>query len=176
MTTAASAAPAGESPAQLLYADIENELALTRRTLERFPSGHSDWSPHEKSMTLGRLAAHLADLPRYGTAILATDGMDFATAGYTLPTADSAVELLAVFDARAAELRSAIAAATFDSLAETWTLRNGDTIFFTLPKGGLIRTMMMNHIIHHRAQLGVYYRLLGVPVPSIYGPSADEPM
>ncbi len=171
MTTSSSG-----GPADILYTDLDNELKTTRRMLERFPAGNNDWRPHEKSMTLGRLAAHVAELPQFGTMIVTTDGMDFATSGYKPATYDTAEELLTVFDEKVKALRPVLAAADSDALASSWTLRNGEQVFFTRPKGELVRHMMINHLVHHRAQLGVYYRMLGVALPSSYGPSADEPM
>ncbi|MEO6865103.1 MAG: DinB family protein [Gemmatimonadaceae bacterium] len=171
MTTSSSG-----GPADILYTDLENELRTTRRMLERFPAGNNDWRPHEKSMTLGRLAAHVAELPQFGTMIVTTDGMDFATSGYKPTICDTSEELLAVFDEKVKALRLALGAADSSTLASTWTLRNGEQVFFTRPKGELVRHMMINHLVHHRAQLGVYYRMLGVALPRSYGPSADEPM
>ena len=161
---------------QILYSDLENELRTTRRMLERYPAGKAEWQPHKKSMTLGRLAAHVAELPGFGTTILNTDEMDFGSRGYTPTSYDSADKLLEVFDAKVAELHKALA--TMDSAAaeSKWTLRNGDQVFFSLPKGELLRSMLINHLVHHRAQLGVYYRMLDVELPGSYGPSADEPM
>lgn len=163
-------------PADILYTDLENELRTTRRMLELFPAGNNDWRPHEKSMTLGRLAAHVAELPQYGTMIMTTDEMDFATSGYKPTIYDTAEELLVTFDEKVKALRPVLAAANASALASTWTLRNGEQVFFTRPKGDLVRHMMINHLVHHRAQLGVYYRMLGVALPGSYGPSADEPM
>jgi uncharacterized damage-inducible protein DinB len=127
-------------------------------------------------MTLGRLAAHVAELPQYGTMIIGTDEMDFSKSGYTPTTYDSAEDLLAVFDAKVAELRPALAGFGPDDLAAPWTLRNGEHVIVTAPKAVLVRNVMINHLVHHRAQLGVYYRMLGVALPSSYGPTADEPM
>lgn len=162
------------SIAQTLYGDLEHELSITRRMLERYPSGHTDWSPHPKSMSLGRLAAHVAEIPGYGTMLLTTDEADFAARPYEPKTFETADELLAEFDAKAAELRPFLAQVDEASLAKPWTLRMGEQVFFTQPKGPLMRQMLISHLIHHRAQLGVYYRLLDVPVPGTYGPSADE--
>lgn len=164
------------SPADAIYTDLENELSTTRKMLERFPSGHNDWRPHEKSMTLGRLASHVAELPQYGTMIITTDELDFSKVDYAPTIYDSAEELLAVFDAKVKELRPALATLDSAALASPWSLRNGEQVFFTRPKGALVRHMMINHLVHHRAQLGVYYRMLGVLLPGSYGPSADEPM
>ncbi|HEY8166515.1 MAG TPA: DinB family protein [Gemmatimonadaceae bacterium] len=161
------------SAADLLYSDLNDELAATRKTLERFPEGKGDWRPHEKSRTIGELAAHVAQLPGIGIAILESDGLDAAQRP-PLPKVNTAAELLAIFDGVAGRLRQAVASTDFAVLEQPWTLRRGDTVFFTRPKRPLMRSVLINHLIHHRAQLGVYYRLLGVPVPSIYGPTADE--
>jgi uncharacterized damage-inducible protein DinB len=169
-------ASSSDITADRLYSDLENELKTTRRMLERFPSGNNDWRPHERSMTLGRLAAHVAEIPMYGTMIINTDELDFAVAGYTPTVYDSAEELLAVFDGKVGELLPAFESFDSAAISAPWTLRNADQIFVTRPKGELFRHMMINHLIHHRAQLGVYYRMLGVPLPSSYGPSADEAM
>ena len=166
----------GSKPVDILYTDLDNELRTTRRMLERFPEGHNDWRPHEKSMTLGRLAAHVAEIPGYGTMIISTPEMDISKGSHTPTTYDSAAELLAVFDQKVAELRTLLASFDADAVSSSWTLRNGEQVFFTRPKGDLVRHMMLNHLIHHRAQLGVYYRMLDVPLPGSYGPSADEPM
>lgn len=162
------------SPAQTLYGDLDQELAITRRMLERYPSGKADWRPHEKSMTIGCLAAHLAAVPGYGTMLLTTDGADFAAHSPDAHSLDSAAELLALFDANAADARARIGDADDAALARTWTARRGDQVLFAAPRRDLIRRMVLSHMIHHRAQLGTYYRLLDIPVPSTYGPSADE--
>ena len=163
-------------PASVLFADLDQELAITRRTLERYPAGKADWKPHEKSTSLGALAVHLAMLPAFGQMILAQDEMDFIKQPYVPLPFESAADLLAIFDERVAAMRPLLAAADGPALARTWTMRAGDQVFLSAPKGALVRQLLISHIIHHRAQLGVYYRLLGVPVPSSYGPSADEAM
>jgi uncharacterized damage-inducible protein DinB len=165
-----------DKPADILYTDLENELRTTRRMLERFPEGKNDWRPHEKSMTLGRLAAHVAEIPGYGTMIIATDEMDFGKGNHAPATYNSAQELLAVFDQKVGELRPMLASFDSNAVSSPWSLRNGEQVFFTRPKGDLVRHMMINHLVHHRAQLGVYYRMLDIPLPGSYGPSADEPM
>ncbi|MEO8946456.1 MAG: DinB family protein [Gemmatimonadaceae bacterium] len=168
--------PSNPGPADVLYTDLDNELRTTRRMLERFPAGHNDWRPHAKSMTLGRLAAHVAEIPGYGSMIIGTDEMDFGKSDHKPRTYDTANELLAVFDGKVSELRAMLASFDSEAVAAPWSLRNGEQVFFTRPKGDLVRHMMLNHLIHHRAQLGVYYRMLDVPLPGSYGPSADEPM
>lgn len=164
-----------ERIADALYTDLEIELATTRRMLERFPSGKGDWRPHEKSMTLRSLASHVAEIPQYGTMILSTDELDFAKGPHERKMYDTAEELLAVFDGKVSQLRPALANLDSTAVGTPWTMRNGEHIIVTMPKGAAVRRVMLNHLVHHRAQLGVYYRLLGVPVPGSYGPSADEP-
>lgn len=141
--------------------------------LERFPSGHDDWRPHDKSTPLARLATHVADIPNRGTAILETAEMDLSMR-QPVPVLNTAAGLLAFFDANVERLRPTMAAADFASLQQPWTLRHGEHKILTAPKGALLRIMMISHFVHHRAQLGGYYRMLGVAVPGMYGPSADE--
>ena len=162
------------SIADAIYPDLDNEIRTTRRMLERFPAGHYDWKPHDKSMTLGKLASHVAELPRFGSAIMTRDSFDFAKGEYVPAACDSAETLVATFDERVNAFRDALSAAESDRMAEPWTLRNGDNVVLVGPRGAVIRTVVINHIVHHRAQLGVYYRMLGVPIPGSYGPSADE--
>jgi uncharacterized damage-inducible protein DinB len=163
--------------AQMLLPEFDNEMKTTRRLLERVPEEKMGWQPHEKSMTLGRLASHLAELARFGGAVLSTDFLDFAPAGATpLKRLDSRSrqEVLDVFDANVLQSREAIAQADDAAFGQPWTLRAGDHVVFSLPRIAAIRTMLMSHTIHHRGQLAVYLRLTDTPVPSIYGPSADE--
>jgi uncharacterized damage-inducible protein DinB len=169
MTTTAPA----PSLKQTAFADVEHELALTRKVLERVPEEHFDWKPHPKSYTLGQLATHLAILPLWGSTTLQTDELDLAGAppNAAEPTRDA---VLAKFDENAAGFRSALRDADEAVFGRPWTLRVGEQVMFTLPKLAVLRTTVVSHIVHHRAQLGVYLRLLDVPVPSIYGPSADE--
>jgi hypothetical protein len=164
------------APASVLFPDLDQELAITRRTLERFPEGKDGWKPHERSTSLGQLAVHLAMLPGFGQMIIESDELDFAARPYVPRPFKTAADLVAIFDEAVAGMRPLVAAADGDALARGWTMRAGEQVFLSAPKGALIRQLMISHIIHHRAQLGVYYRLLGVAVPSVYGPSADEPM
>ena len=159
--------------AELLYADFDAEFATTRRFLERYPVGKDDWRPHPSSRALRALANHVAALPGRGTMILETDELDVATPP-PRPELGVAAELVGLFDANVATLRTALAGAELASLEQPWALRLGARVLVQAPKRLLLRTMVMSHLIHHRAQLGVYYRLLGVPVPGAYGPSADE--
>jgi uncharacterized damage-inducible protein DinB len=162
------------SIAQGLLAEFDMESANTRRTLARLPEDKLDWTPDPKSMSLGRLAAHVAEMPGWAALALSTDELDFAASPYTPAVAKSAAHALEIADENAKAARAAIAAATDEDFMKPWTLRSGDQIFFTMPKIAVIRGMVMNHTIHHRGQLTVYYRMTGVPVPALYGPSADE--
>jgi len=162
------------SIAQGLLAEFDVEMANTRRTLERIPLDKLEWKPDPKSMTLGRLAAHVAEMPGWAALTLTTDELDFAAGGYTPAMATSQEQLLEIADKNAAAARAAIAATSDADFMKPWTLRQGDQIFFTMPKIAVIRGMVMNHTVHHRGQLTVYYRMNGVPVPALYGPSADE--
>ena len=161
------------SHAELLYADFTQEHASTRRMLERYPEGKGDWRPHEKSRALAPLATHVADIVNRGTTVLETDAMDIATR-YPLTPIDSAGGLIELFDTSVARFTAALAATTDDALGRPWAIRHGTRVLMEHPRRLMLRTIMMSHLVHHRAQLGVYYRLLGIPVPGVYGPSADE--
>jgi len=163
------------SIAQGLLAEFDMEMASTRRMLERLPEDKMEWTPDPKSMSMGRLAAHVAEMPGWGALTLSTDQLDFATGAYQPAVAKTRAEALAILEKNAGAARAAIAAASDADFMKPWTLRAGDQVFFTMPKVAVIRGMVMNHTIHHRGQLTVYYRLTGVPVPALYGPSADEP-
>jgi uncharacterized damage-inducible protein DinB len=163
------------SPNDLLFSDLPQELAATRRVLERVPEGRADWRPHSKSTSLGNLAAHLAQLPRLARTVLTTDELDWATTPFQPPTVSTNAELLALFDEHATAMQEAVAAADWAALGKRWVMRIGDHVIVNEQKGKLIRTLGITHMAHHRAQLGVYLRLLDVPVPRTYGPSADEP-
>lgn len=159
--------------ARLALGDLEHELSLTRKVLERVPDEHLDWRPHAKSATLGGLAAHLANLPFYGTAILTTDEFDLKRTP-KLDEPASREGLVQLFDRRSADLRAAMAATSDDALLRQWTLRMGDHVVMQMPRAAAVRAMGISHLVHHRGQLTVYYRLVGTPVPGLYGPSADE--
>ncbi len=167
----------GSAIAQSLLPEFDQEMGNTRKTLERVPEGKFDWKPHQRSGSMGWLAGHLANLPSWPTMIIQQDSLDLAPKGAppTPPAAPKNVkELLDTFDRNVSEARKVIAGATDAQLMKPWSLlKTGQTIM-TLPKVAVLRAFVMNHIIHHRAQLGVYLRLNDVPVPSIYGPSADE--
>lgn len=176
MSNPTGTAPSAPSLKQVALGDLEAELATTRRVLERVPEEHLGWKPHEKSMTLGALATHLANLPFWGTTTLRTDGLDIAATPLPpQPPATSRAELLGFQEQRAAELREALGEADEARLGQEWTFRRGEHVILRMPRVAVLRTMMISHMAHHRGQLSVYLRLLDVPVPSVYGPTADEP-
>jgi len=162
---------------QALLPEFDHEMANTRKTLERVPEEKFGWKPHEKSMTLGRLTGHLAELPGWVASTINQDSLDIAPVGAPPQqgvTAKSRKDALDMFDAKVAEARAAIAGASDQELMKPWTLLMGGKTIMTMPKIAVLRGFVMNHTIHHRAQLGVYLRLNDISVPSIYGPSADE--
>jgi len=161
--------------AELLLEDFDMEMGMTRRTLERVPEDKVDFKCHDKSMAMGRLAVHVATLPRLGVMVLSTPGLDLATAKWPNMTFVSREKLLADFDALAAEARAALAAASDADLAAHWKFTFGDRVLSDNTRSLTYRHMFVNPLIHHRAQLGVYLRLNDLPVPGVYGPSADEP-
>ena len=163
------------SNVQPLIHEIEQEMATTRRLLERVPEANADWKPHQKSMALGTLAAHIADLPGMGAIVFETESLDLMTRGKQEGFSSTA-ELLERLDRNAARARGALESASEEALAQKWTMSFGDTVLISLPRVAVIRTLFLNHHIHHRGQLSVYLRLLDVPLPSIYGPSADTPV
>jgi uncharacterized damage-inducible protein DinB len=156
-----------------LLPEFDHEMATSRTVIERVPEDKYGFKPHEKSMTAGRLASHIAEMPNWATTGITQDSLDLA-GGYKPFEAASRAELLAAFDKAAAGARAAIAGASDETLFSNWSLKNGDKTLMTMPKIAVVRTFVMNHIIHHRGQLSVYLREMNVPVPSIYGPSADE--
>ncbi|MGI8617975.1 MAG: DinB family protein [Gemmatimonadaceae bacterium] len=157
--------------------EFDQEMATTRRVLERVPADKPAWKPHAKSMTLGQLSSHVAQLPDWVAYIFGADEFDFRPPdGPAFAQADckTSQELLDLFDRSVATARKAIGGARSESLDDMWTLKAGAHTIFSSPRWSVFRGFGMNHMIHHRAQLSVYLRLLGVPVPGIYGPSADE--
>ena len=162
---------------EALLPEFDQELAGTRRTLERVPEEKFGWRPHEKSTTMGGLASHLANLPTWAVLSVERDSFDMAPPGGPpprAPEAKSRAELLETFDRNRDAARAAIAGASDEHLLKPWSLLSGGKTLLTLPRVAVLRSFVMNHTIHHRAQLGVYLRLNDIPVPSIYGPSADE--
>jgi uncharacterized damage-inducible protein DinB len=162
---------------QMLLGEFDQEMQGTRKVLERCPDEKWNWKPHEKSGTVGWLAGHIATMPGWTTVTLTTDQLDYAPVdgpAYTPPKTDNRQELLAVFDKNVAEARAALSTVSDQEIMKPWKLLAGGHEIFTMPRVACLRGMIFNHIIHHRAQLTVYYRLLGIPVPGLYGPSADE--
>jgi uncharacterized damage-inducible protein DinB len=163
--------------AELLLQDYDTEMKSTRRVLERIPDNNPEYKCHDKSMPLGRLAMHVATLPAFGRVVLTTPGMDMADPNHKFPdntwrTRDIA---LTTFDANAAAARAALASLSDSQLAEHWKFSFGDNVISDSPRSQAYRQFFFNHLLHHRAQLSVYLRLNDIPVPGLYGPSADEP-
>jgi uncharacterized damage-inducible protein DinB len=152
---------------------LDDEAKTTRKMLSIVPDDKYDWQPHAKSMTIRSLATHIAELPSWITMILTTRELDFATSPYAPAAINNTAELLKYFEKNLADGKAHLEAANEEQLDESWTLRNGKDIYDTSPKSEVIR-MVMSQIIHHRAQLGVYLRLLNVPISGSYGPSADD--
>jgi uncharacterized damage-inducible protein DinB len=163
---------------QSLLGEFDQEMAKTRKALERVPEDKFEWAPHGKSMKLGRLAQHLAEMPVWIKETLERDSLDVAPEGksFSPPAVRNREELLALFDKNVAAGRQALASITDDAhLMKTWRLEANGKVLFSMPRAQTLRAFVMNHIIHHRGQLTVYLRLNDVPVPALYGPSADEP-
>ena len=162
---------------QMLLPEFDMEMAKTRTTLERVPEDKFAWKPHDKSMTMGRLAGHLAEMPGWASFTVDLESLDVAPPGappYEPPKLESRKDILDLFDKNVASARAAIGKASDENLGKPWTLLSGGKTIFTMPRVAVLRSMILNHTIHHRAQLGVYLRLNNVPVPATYGPSADE--
>lgn len=162
---------------QALLMELEHEMAGTRRSLERVPDDKLAWKPHEKSFSMGELATHLAEMPGWASVTLDQDSFDINPPGgytYQPPKLGSRKEILDLFDKNLAISREALQKATDEKLMEPWSLLNGGKVTMTMPRIAIFRSFIMNHNIHHRAQLGVYLRLNDIPVPALYGKSADE--
>jgi uncharacterized damage-inducible protein DinB len=163
---------------ETLLPEFDQEMANTRKILERVPEDKLSWKPHEKSFSMGHLATHLASLPIWATITIENDEIDIAPSGQPPPKnepAKSRDELLGSFDQNVAAARRALASATDERLLKDWALLSGGKTMMTAPRISVLRSYVMNHIIHHRAQLGLYLRLNDVPVPAMYLNSADEP-
>ena len=159
----------------VIFGDLEREIAVTRKVLERLPAEHFNWRPHEKSMTLGRLAIHVADMPDWIRGTLAADEMDAASAPRPPEKLTDSAELLARFDRNVAAMREAVARFDVANWERTWTMRQGAHVIVTQPRPIVYRVWSVNHMIHHRGQLCLYLRLLNVPVPTVYFNTADDP-
>jgi uncharacterized damage-inducible protein DinB len=159
-----------------LLPEFDHEMATTRRVLDRVPEAEFAWKPHEKSMSLGQLAGHIANIPFWCSLTLERVVLDLDSIadGARPPLPASREALLQEFDRRVSAARALLSTQTDAELLAAWTLKKGQEEFFTLPRISAIRSFVMNHLIHHRGQLTVYLRLRNVPVPPIYGPTADE--
>lgn len=159
---------------QALTNELKNEAENTRKMVDRVPFDKWDWKPHEKSMSLGKLTNHIVDMMKWIPVTLSGIGIDFSKQDYEWSKAASKDELMATLKKNTEDAFDALERATQEDFFVDWTLRNGEQVYFTMPRIAVVRSFGINHLIHHRAQLSVYLRLLDVPVPGIYGPSADE--
>ena len=159
---------------QTFQKELDREATATRKMLALVPNDKFDWKPHERSMAMGNLATHVAELPSWIPMVLDTAELDFHENAYEPKDIKTSKDLLSLFETSLADAKARLAKASDDQLDLVWTLRNGEQIYSTEPKGDVIR-MSISQIIHHRAQLGVYLRLLNIPIPGSYGPSADDP-
>lgn len=159
---------------QMLLMEFQHEAASTRKLLERVPLDKSDYKPHEKSMSLGRLANHVAEIAGWWKECLTDDELDFAKGDFTPKDLNTTEELLAKFDDLVKKAEKILTEVQDAEFQKPWTMRQGEQIFFTMPKGAVVRTWCLSHWFHHRGQLTVYLRMLNVPLPGIYGPTADE--
>jgi uncharacterized damage-inducible protein DinB len=158
---------------EILLPEFEEEMINTRRLLERVPDNHFDYKPHPKSMPLGRLATHIAELPGWIKNTLEREVLEMS-GGFQPNIAGSRQELLDIFDKNTSEARSALSGATDNELSKTWTFKFDGKVILSMPRFKVLRTLCLNHLIHHRAQLGVYLRENNIEIPGMYGPSADE--
>ena len=155
-------------------AELKHESFLTKRILERVPLDKKDWKPHEKSMTLGRLATHIAQTPHWISDIYNIDDFDFATRHFQPTVAGTTEELMKIFQDTLETALADLESTSDEDFSKTWLVRAGEKVMFNTPKKVALRGWAYSHMIHHRGQLSVYLRLLDVPVPGIYGPTADE--
>ncbi|HXF24276.1 MAG TPA: DinB family protein [Gemmatimonadaceae bacterium] len=154
--------------------EFDQEMATTRTMLERVPENRAQWTPHVKSRTLGQLASHIGNLPRLGLIAMEADELDLNETGNgRSPEFDSTANLIRTFDENVRRARAAIESASDSDMMEPWTLRRSGRTVWTLPRAAVLRSFILSHMIHHRGQLSVYLRLNDVPLPSVYGPSAD---
>ena len=160
-----------------LLPEFDQEMANTRKCLARISDDKFSYKPHPKSFDMGGLAVHIATMLDWGAITVQSDSFDYAPVGgepYVPPVAKSNAELLAMFDKASAAFRAALAATEDDAMMKPWSLMGGGQTIFTMPKVAVLRSMIFNHLVHHRGQLSVYMRMCDIPVPAIYGPSADE--
>ncbi len=162
---------------ETLLPEFDQEMANTRKVLERVPAAKSSWKPHPKSFEFGALAAHIVNMAEWASLTLKQDSFDYAPPGgppYETPKFPTTEALVAAFDKSVTEARAALVATDDSKFLAPWSLMAGGQVVMTMPRVAVMRSFVMNHIIHHRAQLGVYLRMNDIPVPGLYGPSADE--
>ncbi|QYO65427.1 DinB family protein [Leptolyngbya sp. 7M] len=169
-----TAAASSNNIASAFIAELQHEAETTRKCLERIPAEKFDWKPHEKSMTFGALASHIAEMFGWTPAALTQTELDFAKMDYTPFQPATTEDLVEFLDKNVAEAIDTLRNTPDEVFMEQWSMRNGETVYFTMPKIAVMRSVVTNHIIHHRGQLSVYLRLNDIAVPQIYGPSADE--
>jgi uncharacterized damage-inducible protein DinB len=159
--------------AESMLPEFDHEMASTRATLERVPDDKFGWKPHDRSYAMGDLATHIATLPNWTVVTIDQDDLDLSQP-FDMPKATNRKELLDIFDKNVAAARAKLHGASDETLMAPWALKSGDQVHFSMPRVAVLRSFVMNHMIHHRAQLGVYLRINDVPLPQTYGPSADE--
>jgi uncharacterized damage-inducible protein DinB len=159
---------------ELLTKEIQQEAASTRKILKAVADEHFGWKPHEKSMTLGRMATHIAELPHWIIRVMGSDDFDMAAQPYQPVVCENNAQLLQFFEEKLSAALEGLQTADNDALAQQWTFRRGEMVIAQSSRYEAIRSWMMNHQVHHRGQLSVYLRLLDIPVPGMYGPSADD--
>ena len=169
-----SSAATSRNISSVLIGEMEQEAKTTRTCLERVPADKFDWKPHEKSMEFGKLAAHIAEMFGWTPATLQQAELDFSKMDYKPFEPKTTDDLLEFFDKTVAEAIDVLRNTGDEVFLEDWTMRNGEKVYFTMPKAVVMRSFVMNHIVHHRGQLSVYLRLNDIAVPAIYGPSADD--
>ena len=157
-----------------LLPEFDQETSATRRVLERVPESAFEWRPHPKSFNMGELATHLSRIPHWGALILTRDGYDLATSGPRGPALPTVAAVLDQFDTNVREVRSALVEMTDGQLLQPWSLRRGDRVVMSVPKVSAVRGFVVRHMVHHRGQMTVYLRMNDVPLPPLYGPTADE--
>jgi len=162
------------SIAQAITAEFQVESAATRKFLERFEDRHADWQPHEKSMSASRLATHVVECPDWAYSILDAGDFDLATMEYEPPHWTTRADLLENHERIGAGFLQQLEGRSDDLMRETWRLLQGDRVLMETTREAAVRNIILSHLVHHRGQLSVYYRLLGIPVPGPYGPSADD--
>ena len=162
---------------EMMLPEVQQEMAQTRKTLARVPDDKFSFKPHEKSMDMGALALHIAMMADWGADTLKKDDFDVAPAdgaAYEMPAAKNTEEVLALFDKAVVKFQDALSSTEDEAMMKQWSLLSGGKPIFTMPRAAVVRSMILNHLVHHRGQLCVYLRMNGVPVPALYGPSADE--